>query len=126
MLHGVGIISPASNTSSFNVLKHSTPISIDFNQTIFVGDNVIVNVTLPEDINDVINFNIAGNNYILNLTDGKTSFNYTPLTNDTVNIIVSFSNFSAISRNLRKVVPTDITSISFSIGNLLNLSKYAF
>ena len=76
--HGNKWYNKSNTTGSFNVVRHSTPISINVTNS-NVGGVEQINVTLPSDATGQILLDIDSKHYYANITDGIAQFNITDL-----------------------------------------------
>ena len=79
-----------STTANFTVNKRELDMQVDVTEVISVGDVAQVNVTLPENATGYVVVKVDGQNYTINLTDGKGSVEIKGLLNGTYPVEVTY------------------------------------
>ena len=64
---------PSENSTSFNVLKLTPPVNIDAPE-IYIGEDGVITVTVPNDATGTITIEIEGERYAAEIKDGKAIF----------------------------------------------------
>ena len=106
-----------STTAKFSVNKRDvSDMIVDVTEAIDVGDVAVVNVTLPENATGQVIVKVDGQNYTINLTDGKGSVEIKGLLNGTYPVEVIYpgdDQYSSISNNTQEIkvnkVPSTVT-----------------
>ena len=106
---------PASNSTTFNVLKVSVPVT-DETITLPDSNSTSYSVSLPSDATGTLTVTVDGKKYTENLVNGKATVNVPELSEGTHNITVSYSGdskYEAITKSsVVNVNRTDITNIT--------------
>ena len=75
---------------NFTIGKLNPHVNVTVISPIDVGDNTTISVELPENATGYVVVKVAGNNYTINLTDGKGSVVISGLKNQTYNVYVTY------------------------------------
>lgn len=73
-----------------NNVPTNVSVSLD-NDSVFVGDSVVVSVVLNQSINNVVTVNVNDKNYIIGIVNGKGNLTLTDLTYGTYNVNAVFA-----------------------------------
>ena len=105
-----------STTANFTVNKRELDMQVDVTEVISVGDVAQVNVTLPENATGYVVVKVDGQNYTINLTDGKGSVEIKGLLNGTYPVEVTYlgdDQYLSRSNNTQEIkvnkVPSTVT-----------------
>ena len=83
-------LNPASNSTSFNVLKVNVPVT-DETVTVPSDDSTTYGISLPSDATGTLTVTVDGVNYTETLVNGKATVNIPELTEGSHNITVTYS-----------------------------------
>ena len=119
-------LNPASNSTSFNVLKVNVPVT-DETVTVPSGDSTTYAISLPSDATGTLTVTVDGKKYTQTLVNGKATVNIPELTTGSHNITVTYSGdakYSPITKS-SVVVKAPVINLTGSNLNMLYTSgKY--
>ena len=114
---GTGIYAPSWAQSSFNVIKYNATIGIE-TANITIDDTEVINITLPEDAEGILNVTVNGTPYYIEIIDGTATLPISGLDVGVYNVTVVFSEdkkyYGAINStlfNVTKATPSIIVSV---------------
>ena len=112
-----------STTAQFTVNKRdSYDIIVDVTEAINVGDIAQVNVTLPTNATGQVVVKVDGQNYTINLTDGKGSVEIKGLLNGTYPVEVTYlgdDQYASSSNNTQEIKVNKIpSSVTVTVDNI--------
>ena len=119
---------PASNSTSFNVLKVSIPVT-DETITLPDSNSTSYSVNLPADATGTLTVTVDGTDYTSQLVNGKATVNIPELDEGTHNITVAYSGdskYEAITKSsIVNVNKTDVTNTTGDNGTAVDNSTTA-
>ncbi|WP_188118152.1 Ig-like domain repeat protein, partial [Methanobrevibacter millerae] len=111
-----------SNFTSFVVSRAQSEIGIDFNTPVFVGDDVIVNISMPQKINGSVILTVGDDTYSIIVKDGNATYTLKDLMNGTYAIKATFEGNENYTQNSSAVKDLVVSKIPGSI-NVTVLNK---
>ena len=115
---GDGNYSRSSKSATFIIPLATSSIDVNFTTPELVGDNVLINVTMPQRINGTVILSVGDNNYTVTIVNGNGSYVVSGLTNATHTIKAVFAgneNYTASASEIKYLainkVPTTITVV---------------
>ena len=121
-------LNPASNSTSFNVLKVNVPVT-DETVTVPSDDSTTYGISLPSDATGTLTVTVDGVNYTETLVNGKATVNIPELTEGSHNITVTYSGdakYSPITKSsvvVKEHVPV-VKLTGFNLNMLYTSGKY--
>ena len=112
---------PASANTTVNVNKKDTSLTVTASDVIY-GDNLIVDVSLSESVNDKVTVNVGGADYSVALTNGKGQINVSGLSAGSYVVSASFAgnaNLSSSGANATAKVNKKSTSIAITAKDVV-------
>jgi uncharacterized protein YdeI (BOF family) len=110
-------LNPASNATSFNVLKVNVPVG-DETVTVPSGDSTVYSISLPGDATGTLTVTVDGTDYTSQLVNGKATVNIPELTTGSHNITVTYSGDAKYSPITKSSVVTKAPLIELTGSNL--------
>ena len=109
-----------SVSAPFTIARAQSDIAVNFTTPQFVGDDVLVNVSMGQKINGTVVLTVGKNNYTVVITDGKGSYLVSGLANDTYDVSAAFAgneNYTESTSDVKALeinrIPTEI-SVDFT------------
>lgn len=97
-------LSNSSEVAKLEVKKIPTELSVSVdNPSPFVGDSVVVGVTLNQHINNAVTVNVNGKDYVIGIVDGKGSLTLSDLAFGSYNIKATFAGSTAYEKSSKDV-----------------------
>ncbi|WP_407431961.1 Ig-like domain repeat protein, partial [Methanobrevibacter sp.] len=126
---GDGIYSANSTSDTFVIPRAASTIDVDFTTPKSVGDDVLINVTMGQEINGTVILSVGDNNYAVAVTNGNGSYVVSGLTNNVYNIKAEFKgdeNYTASASDVKQLAIDKVpTSIVVAVNATINVGQVA-
>ena len=100
----------------FNVVKNNLTVTLSDVSTIEVGTPVTFTATLNESAKGDVIFNINGVNYTVSINGLTTTYTYTPVNNDTLNVVATFMGSDEFNANSSALKSYPVLKVASSVS----------
>ncbi|WP_296888077.1 Ig-like domain repeat protein, partial [uncultured Methanobrevibacter sp.] len=126
---GDSIYSANSTSATFIIGRAASSIDVEFTTPKFVGDDVLINVSMGQKINGTVILSVGDNNYTVAVTDGNGSYVVSGLTNTTYDVKAEFKgneNYTTSVSNVKQLAIDKVpTTIAVAVNATINVGQVA-
>ena len=119
----------AYNKTTFTIDKLNSTVDINVTTPINVGDDAVINITMGQNINGTVILSIGGNNYTVNILNGKGNYTARGLANSTYDVKAIFAGDDIYNGNESSVKQLSVNKnpidVTLSVNDTIKVGQDA-